>query len=61
MSQVYNPEAGLIEEIERLALEAKDFRRRIQYARHADDVRVMGQQLAEIERMIHVYQTRLPH
>ena len=61
MSQVYNPEAGLIEEIERLAIEARDMRRRVGQARHADDKRVMGRQLHELEEEIRVLQTRLPH
>ncbi len=61
MSQVYNPEAGLIEEIERLAIEARDIRRRIEHARGAGDKRVMNRQLQELEEEIRVLQTRLPH
>jgi hypothetical protein len=61
MSQVYNPEAGLMEQIERLALEARDFYRRMKNVRRDDDRRVMGEQLADIEARIQVLQTRLPH
>lgn len=61
MSQVYNPEAGLIEEIERLAIEARETRRRIGLARNPDDQRAMGRQLADVEDRIRVLQTRVPH
>lgn len=61
MSQVYNPEAGLIEEIERLALEARDIRRRIESARTPQDRKVMNKQLQELEDEITNLQTRLPH
>ena len=61
MSQVYNPEAGLIEVIERLALEARDIRRRMGNTRSEDDRRVMTQQIDEVEEEIRVLQTRLPH
>ena len=61
MSQVYNPEAGLIEQIERLAIDARDMRRRMEQARNPDDRRAMGRQLQVVEAQIHVLQTRLPH
>jgi hypothetical protein len=61
MSQVYNPEAGLIQEIERLALEARDVHRRIDQAGSAADQQVLKQQLHEIEESIRTLQTRLPH
>jgi hypothetical protein len=59
MSQVYNPEAGFIAEIERLALEARDIRRRIESAHTPQDRRVMNRQLQEIEDRICHLQTRL--
>ena len=61
MSQVYNPEVGLIEEIERLAREARDVRRRIEQAGSPADQQVLQQQLTEIEESIQALQTRLPH
>ena len=61
MSQVYNPEAGVIEEIERLAIEARDLRRREERAINPDDKRVMGRQVRELEEQIRVLQERLPH
>ena len=61
MSQVYNPESAIIEEIERLALEARDVRRRIESARTPQDRKVMNRQLAELEEQISNLQNRLPH
>lgn len=61
MSQVYNPEAALIEDIERLALEARDIRRRIESARTPQDRKVMNRQLQELEEQIRHLQSRLPH
>ena len=61
MSQVYNPEAGLTAEIERLALEARDVRRRIDQAKSPADTQVLNRQLLEIEESITALQTRLPH
>ena len=61
MSQVYNPESGVIEEIERLAIEARDLRRRVERASNPDDKRVMGQQVREMEEQIRALQERLPH
>ncbi len=61
MSQVYNPEAELMQDIERLALEARDIRRRIESARTPQDRRVLNRQLHEIEEQITILQDRLPH
>lgn len=60
MSQVYNPEADLMEQIERLELEARDVRRRIEHARHVDDKRVLNRQLAELKKDLEVFRSRLP-
>lgn len=61
MSQVYNPESGVIEEIERLAIEARDLRRRVERATNPDDKRVMGRQLVDKQEQIQMLQERLPH
>lgn len=59
MSQVYNPEAHVMAEIERLALEARSIRRRIDSAHTVQDRRVMNRQLLEIEQEIRQLQSRL--
>jgi hypothetical protein len=56
---VYNPEAELMQDIERLALEARDIRRRIEHARTQEDRRVLNRQLQEIEDQVRVLQGRL--
>lgn len=61
MSQVYNPESGVMEQIERLSLDARDLRRRIEHAHNADDRRVLNSQLRDVEEQVRVLQTRLPH
>ncbi len=59
MSAVYNPEAEIIAEIERLELEARDVRRRIQQSR-GEDKRVLDRQLKEIEKNVELLRGRLP-
>ena len=61
MSQVYNPESDLMEEIERLELEARDLRRKIEHLVNEQDRRVMNRQLHELEEQISRLQGRLPH
>ena len=61
MSQVYNPESDLMEEIERLELEARDPRRKIEHLVNEQDRRVMNRQLQELEEQISRLQGRLPH
>jgi len=56
---VYNPEADVMQDIERLALEARDIRRRIEHVRNQQDRRVLNRQLQEIEDQIRVLQGRL--
>jgi len=60
MSQVYNPEADIIAEIERLELEARSIRRRIEHVRSPQDKRVLNRQLAELKEQIQHLQARLP-
>jgi len=60
MSQVYNPEAELIAQIERLELEARNVRRRIEHVRSIEDRRVLNRQLEEIKNEIAHLQSRLP-
>ena len=52
MSTVYNPEADVIAQIERLELEAREIRRRIDHVHTVDDRRVLNKQLADIKRQI---------
>jgi hypothetical protein len=60
MSTVYNPEADTMAEIERLELEARDIRRRVEHARSDDDKRVLSQQLKETEQQVSLLRQRLP-
>lgn len=60
MSAVYNPESDIIAEIERLELEARDIRRRVEHAHNAEDKRVLNKQLAEIKSQIEHLRSRLP-
>ena len=60
MSSVYNPESETIAEIERLELEARDIRRRIEHARNEEDKRVLNRQIEELKTQIEVLRSRLP-
>ena len=60
MSAVYNPESDLIAEIERLELESRDIRRRVEHAHSAEDKRVLNRQLQELKQQIEVLKSRLP-
>lgn len=60
MSQVYNPESDVMAEIERLELEARDIRRRIEHVRSAEDKRVLNRQLQELKEQIEFLRSRLP-
>jgi hypothetical protein len=60
MSQVYNPESEIIAEIERLELEARDIRQRIEHAKSAEDRRVLNRQLGELKDQIEYLRKRLP-
>jgi hypothetical protein len=61
MSQVYNPESNQVAEIERLELEARDVRRRIERARNVQDRRVLNRQIQELEEQIKFLQERIPY
>jgi hypothetical protein len=58
MSTVYNPESEVIAEIERLELEARNTRRRVEHARNVEDKRVLNKLLAEMHHQI-VYLRRM--
>jgi len=61
MSQVYNPESDQVAQIERLALEAREIRRRIERARNVQDRRVLNRQIQELEEQIQFLQERIPY
>jgi hypothetical protein len=60
MSHVYNPESETVAEIERLELEARDARRRVEHARTEADKRVLNKQLEELKVQIQFLRNRLP-
>jgi hypothetical protein len=60
MSAVYNPESEIIAQIERLELESRDIRRRIEHAHTEADKRVLNRQLEELKQEIEVLRSRLP-
>ena len=59
MSSVYNPESELIAEIERLELESREIRKRVEHAHSETDKQVLNHQLAEIKEQIDVLRSRL--
>ena len=60
MSAVYNPEADIMAEIERLELESRDIRKRIEHSRNQEDKRVLNRQLSELQKEIELLQAKLP-
>jgi hypothetical protein len=60
MSAVYNPESEIIAEIERLELEARQMRRRIEHVKNQEDRRVMNRQLQELKDQIEFLRHRIP-
>ena len=60
MSQVYNPESDTVAQIERLELEARDIRKRVEHARTEADKRVLNRQLHELKEQIEYLRSRLP-
>ena len=60
MSAVYNPEAELIAEIERLELEARRIRRTIEHVSGPEDRRVLNRQLQELKDQIQFLRKRVP-
>ena len=59
MSAVYNPQADLMAEIERLEMEARDLRRRIDHAAADKDKQVLRQQMDELKQAVMRLQARL--
>jgi regulator of replication initiation timing len=59
MSAVYNPQAELIAEIERLEIEARDLRKRLDHASTPEDLAVLEQQLADVQAAVVRLQARL--
>jgi hypothetical protein len=60
MSTVHNPESETIAEIERLELESRDIRRRVEHAHNAEDKRVLNRQLEELKQQIDFLRSKLP-
>jgi len=60
MSTVYNPESDIIADIERMELEARDLRRKVERAINPEDRRVLNRLLAELKMQIEVLRERLP-
>jgi hypothetical protein len=60
MSTVYNPESQIIEEIERLEMEARAIRRKVEHMRNESDKRVLNRQLRELGEEITLLQARIP-
>jgi hypothetical protein len=60
MSQVYNPEADVIAEIERLEMEARSIRRRVEHVHNQEDRRVLNRQLQELKDQVQYLKSRLP-
>lgn len=59
VSAVYNPQADLMAEIERLELEWRDLRRRLEQAHSDADRDVLNRQLAELADQIARLQAQL--
>lgn len=59
MSSVFNPESDQIAEIERLELEVRDLRRRLEHTRGVDDRRVLQRQIEEVRLQIDRIRERL--
>ena len=60
MSTVYNPESDIAAQIERLEIESRDIRRKIEYVQNENDRRVLNRQLKETEEEITNLQAKLP-
>ena len=60
MSAVYNPESDIIAEIERLELEARDMRRKIEHVHTDADRRALNRLLADVRDRIGYLRNRLP-
>lgn len=60
MYEVDNPESVIIAQIERLELEAREIRRKVEHAPRPDDKRVLNRQLKEIEQQVEFLKKRIP-
>jgi hypothetical protein len=60
MSHVYNPESDTVAEIERLELEVRDVRRRVEHAHTEADKRVLNKQLNELKEQIEFLRSKVP-
>ena len=60
VSTVYNPESDVIAEIERLEIDARNMRRRLEKTSGAEDRRVLDKLLKETEQRIEILRKRLP-
>jgi hypothetical protein len=59
VSTVYNPEAEVIAQIERLELEVREVRRRIEHANNQADKRVLNKQIDELKSEIEFLRTKV--
>jgi predicted nucleic acid-binding Zn-ribbon protein len=59
MSTVYNPEADVIAQIERLELEIRHVRRRVEHAHSESDKRVLNKQIDELKTEIEFLRQRI--
>lgn len=60
MSNIYNPESDTIAEIERLELEVRDIRRRVEHAHGEADKKVLNRQIDELKERIEFLRKQLP-
>ena len=60
MSTIYNPESETIAEIERLELDARQMRRRIEHVRTIADRRAMNKLLTELKDKIEFLRRCVP-
>jgi peptidoglycan hydrolase CwlO-like protein len=60
MSSVYNPESEITAQIERLELEARDVRRKLEHAKGEKDRQVLQRQLKELEDDVERLKAKLP-
>ncbi len=60
MTQINNPESQVIADIERLELECRDLRRRIEHVRGEEDRRVLNRQLQELHDQINFLRKQVP-
>ena len=60
MSTIYNPEAEIIAQIERLELEAREICRKVEHVKRMEDKRVLNRQLKELQDQIEFLRKKLP-